>query len=149
MIIREAGIDDITQIQIVRNAVQENKLSDPSMVSDSDCREYLTVRGKGWVCETANRIVGFAIADLIENNIWALFVTPEYEGKGIGTDLQKVMLDWYFSQGKQNVWLGTAPGTRAEQFYRSTGWTMVGPHGNNEIKFIMTARQWQQNLNKV
>lgn len=149
MIIREAGIHDITQIQIVRNAVQENKLSDPSMVSDSDCREYLTVRGKGWVCETANRIVGFAIADLIENNIWALFVTPEYEGKGIGTDLQKVMLDWYFSQGKQNVWLGTAPGTRAEQFYRSTGWTMVGPHGNNEIKFIMTARQWQQNLNKV
>lgn len=42
MIIREAEIRDIQQIQIVRNAVKENTLSDPSLVSDEDCREFIT-----------------------------------------------------------------------------------------------------------
>lgn len=28
------------------------------------------------------------------------------------------MLDWYFKQTISNVWLGTSPKTRAEQFYR-------------------------------
>lgn len=84
MIIREAGINDIKQIQSVRNAVTENTLSNPSLVTDQDCEIFLTSRGKGWVCETANRIVGFSIADLAENNIWALFLLPEFENQGIG-----------------------------------------------------------------
>jgi GNAT superfamily N-acetyltransferase len=121
MLFREAKIEDIRQIQIVRNSVKENTLSDPALVSDDDCAEFLTKRGKGWVCEINKQIVGFAIADLEENNIWALFLKPEFESKGIGTKLQKIMLDWYFSNGKENVWLGTAPDTRAETFYRNSG----------------------------
>ena len=71
--IREAKIDDIKQIQIVRNAVTENTLSNPNLVTDEDCEEFITIRGKGWVCEIDKQIVGFAIVDLKENNIWALF----------------------------------------------------------------------------
>lgn len=143
MIFREAKTDDITQIQIVRNAVKENVLSDPALVSDDDCREFMTERGKGWVCEIDGQIVGFAIADLKENNIWALFLKPEFEGKGIGRKLQKMMLDWYFSTGKEFVWLGTSPGTRAEIFYRNSGWTQNGLHGKNELKFEMRKNHWQ------
>ncbi len=73
MIIREATIADITQMQIVRNAVKENMLSNPNLVTDEDCAAFMTVRGKGWVCEIDNTIVGFSIVDLKENNIWALF----------------------------------------------------------------------------
>jgi len=72
MQIREAIIDDISQIQIIRNAVKENILSNPNLVTDADCIEFITLRGKGWVCEIDGNIVGFAIADLKENNIWAL-----------------------------------------------------------------------------
>lgn len=50
MIIREALIEDIGQIQAVRNAVKENPLSNPNLVTDEDCRIFLTERGKGWVC---------------------------------------------------------------------------------------------------
>ena len=81
MMIRAAKIDDIQQIQIVRNSVKENTLSNPNLVTDKDCEEFISVRGKGWVCEIDQQIVGFAIADLKENNIWALFVDPEYERK--------------------------------------------------------------------
>ncbi len=146
MIFREATILDIPQIQMVRNAVKENTLSDPALVSDEDCEEFMTVRGKGWVCEIEQQIVGFAIADLLEDNIWALFILPEYEHKGIGQTLQKIMLNWYFSQNKEKVWLGTAFNTRAEQFYIKSGWSVVGLHGTKETKFEMTKAEWE-NLN--
>jgi hypothetical protein len=47
MIIREAIMSDITQIQIVRNSVKENMLSNPALVTDADCEEFITRRGKG------------------------------------------------------------------------------------------------------
>jgi GNAT superfamily N-acetyltransferase len=145
MIIREAMPDDIKQIQIVRNSVKENVLSNPNLVTDKDCKEFITIRGKGWVCEIDNQIVGFAIADLKGNNIWALFLRPEYENKGIGRQLHNIMLDWYFNQTKVKVWLGTSPNTKAETFYRKSGWTEVGTHGKNEIKFEMTYEDWIKN----
>ena len=144
MVYREASIQDIEQIQVVRNAVKENTLSDPGLVTDDDCREFLFERGKGWVCEVEGTIVGFAIADLEENNIWALFLKPEFEGRGIGQQLHRMMLDWYFSQTKKTVWLGTAFNTRAEAFYRKAGWTEAGLHGTKEIKFKMTYETWQR-----
>src|SRR4051812_42232366 len=113
MIFREALLADIPQIQRVRNSVKENTLSDPALVSDADCAEYMTIRGKGWVCETDGRVIGFAIADLKENNIWALFLHPDFEKQGIGSRLHNTMLNWYFSQTQQTVWLSTASGTRA------------------------------------
>lgn len=142
MLIREAEIADIQQIQIVRNAVKENTLSDPALVTDEDCAAYISIRGKGWVCEIDRQVVGFAIADLKDNNIWALFLDPKFEKKGIGRQLHKVMLDWYFTQTKATVWLSTAFNTRAEQFYKKAGWTAVGIHGKNEIKFEMTYHDW-------
>ena len=108
MIFREAQIEDIKEIQIVRHSVKENVLSNPALVTDKDCEDYITIRGKGWVCEIDNSVIGFAIADLAENNIWALFLQPEYERKGIGKKLHDIMLDWYFSKTKEKVWLGTA-----------------------------------------
>ena len=144
MIFREAKVADIREIQIVRNSVKENRLSDPNLVTDKDCEEFIAVRGKGWICETDNRIAGFSIADLKDDNIWALFVRPEYEGMGIGKKLHAIMLDWYFSQGKERVWLGTEPGSRAALFYRKAGWRQTGMHGNKELKFEMSKSEWQR-----
>jgi GNAT superfamily N-acetyltransferase len=145
MTFREARIDDIEEIQKVRNAVKENVLSDPGLVTNTDCEIFLTVRGKGWVCEIDQKIVGFAIADLKENNIWALFMDPQFERSGIGRQLHKMMLDWYFSQTQKTVWLGTAFNTRAEAFYRKAGWKEAGTNGPKEIRFEMTYEDWMIN----
>jgi GNAT superfamily N-acetyltransferase len=144
MIFREATIDDIEQISVVRLSVRENILLPTDMVTETVTADYLTERGKGWVCEIENQIVGFAIADLLDKNIWALFVRPDFEKRGIGKQLQKIMLDWYFSRTKENVWLGTNPNTRAEIFYRKTGWVEIGTHGDGEVKFEMTHAKWAQ-----
>ncbi|WP_395057040.1 GNAT family N-acetyltransferase [Flavobacterium sp.] len=142
MLVREAKIEDIKQIQVVRNSVKENVLSNPDLVTDKDCEEFLFERGKGWVCEIDSQIVGFAIVDIKENNIWALFLDPNFEKQGIGRKLHDTMLNWYFSQTKDSVWLGTAFNTRAESFYRKSGWKEIGLHGTKEIKFEMTFESW-------
>lgn len=145
MTVREAKVSDIQQIQVVRHSVKENILSDRSLVTDKDCEEFLTKRGKGWVCEIDKTIVGFSIVDLQENNIWALFVHPDYESNGIGKRLHKEMLDWYFDQTKEKIWLGTEPDTKAAKFYRKHGWKEVGIHGRGELKFQMNFEEWNKN----
>jgi len=143
MKIRVANAKDISQIQTVRNLVKENRLSDPALVPDSDVEDYINRRGKGWVCEIDEQVVGFAIADLVDNNIWALFIHPDFERMGIGKKLHDEMMNWYFSRTDKTVWLGTAPKTRAELFYRKAGWREVGIHGKGEIKFEMTKDKWR------
>jgi len=142
MEIREAVLSDIKQMQVVRNSVKENVLSDPSLVPDKDYEEFMTVRGKGWVCEIDSKVVGFAITDLKDNNIWALFLLPEYEKQGIGRQLHDIMVDWHFTQTKNTIWLGTTPNSRADMFYRKAGWVEIGTHGSDEIKFEMTYDAW-------
>lgn len=139
---REARVDDIKQIQIVRHSVKENILSDPSLVTDEDCKTFITDRGKGWVCEINTEIVGFSIVDLTDKNIWALFLKPEFEKQGIGRKLHDMMLNWYFEQTTDAVWLSTSPHTRAELFYRKSGWEETGTYGKGEIKFEMTYDKW-------
>ena len=141
--IRQALVSDIPQIQIVRNAVKENTLSDPGLVPDQDVEDYINCRGRGWVWEDSGRIVGFSIVSVIDQNVWALFVEPGQDKKGIGRALHDVMMDWYFQQTDQPVWLSTTPGTRAEGFYRKAGWRETGLYGKGEIRFEMSRDQWQ------
>lgn len=47
MIFRDAKVSDIQQMKIIRSAVKENILSDPSKVTDKDYEEYIFNRGKG------------------------------------------------------------------------------------------------------
>lgn len=133
--IREAVIEDIEVIQTIRNAVRENRLSDPSKVTNSDVQDYILNRGKGWVYEHDGKIAGFAIGDLQDANIWALFILPDMEGKGIGKLLHDKMINWMFNQGLSSIWLSTEPGTRAEKFYHKAGWQETGKTPSGEIRF--------------
>ena len=143
MIFREAIIDDIKQMQVVRNAVKENVLSNPDLIKDADYIPFITSNGKGWVCEIDEQIVGFAIVDIKEKNIWALFVHPNFEAKGIGKQLYKIMMDWYFTKTKETIWLSTEPNSRAETFYKMNGWKEVGIYGKGEVKFEMSYENWE------
>ena len=143
MIIREAQIKDIPSLKVVRNAVLENTLSDPSLISDADYQAHILSKGKAWLCEMNDQIVGFVMVDLSKHNVWALFVHPEHEKKGIGLQLHDVMLDWYFLQTDTHLRLGTEVNTRAESFYRKAGWKAIGHESNGEILFEMTLQVWQ------
>ena len=132
---REAQVTDIPQMMEIRNSVKENQLSDPALISFDDYSTFISNRGKGWISLEDELVTGFAVVDLVEHNVWALFVRPGYEGNGIGTILQQLLLTWYFQQTSHPVWLSTSPGTRAETFYRKSGWHETGVYGKGEIRF--------------
>lgn len=140
---RQATTEDIPQIQIVRNSVKENQLSNPNLIPDNLVEEFITKRGKGFVCEIDDKIVGFSIVDFVENNVWALFILPDFEGKGIGKKLHQLMLDEYFRKTKETIWLSTEAYSRAETFYKKQGWKNTGFHGN-EVKFEMSFEDWRK-----
>jgi GNAT superfamily N-acetyltransferase len=142
MLFREAHLLDIPAILDVRFSVTENVLRNRALVTAATTEDYLTRRGKGWVCDLNGLVVGFAIADLQEHSIWALFVRPEYVGHAVGKRLHRLMLNWYFTQTQVPVWLSTAPGTRAEEFYRRQGWQETGRTTSGEVRFELTAEKW-------
>lgn len=136
----------------VRMSVLENQLSDPARVTRAHYREMLETRGKGWVYEVAggepretesNALVGFAIADNSTRSVWALFVEPGYEGRGIGRALHDVMIEWLFEAGEAPLWLTTDAGTRAARFYLAAGWKPdegIDPsRRTGEARFTLTA----------
>lgn len=145
MIFREAIETDIDQMHALRLSVRENVLITHSLVTHDHYIKYLFTDGKGWVCETDDRIAGFGIVNLKGKNIWGLFVAPEFENRGIGSELQKIMLNWYFDQSKETISLSTAQHTRAEKFYTATGWKRCGILSNGEVQFEMSFDRWSLN----
>lgn len=139
---REALTKDIPQLHFIRLVVKENALSNPDKVKEEDYVPFLETKGKGWIGIMDGKVVGFSIVDMENHNVWALFIHPDHEGKSVGKTLHKLMLDWYFRHTSQTIWLSTAPGTRAEYFYRKRGWKESGMHGN-EIKFEMNFQDWK------
>ncbi|GAB3164845.1 GNAT family N-acetyltransferase [Telluribacter humicola] len=139
---REALPSDFPAMMVVRLTVKENQLSDLSLVTEDHYLSILRNGGKGWVCEADGQLVGFSIVDLQQHNIWALFISPDYEKRGIGRKLHDLMLDWSFEQPVDRLWLGTEVGSRADVFYNRAGWTRAGIQPNGEVRYEMTKIQW-------
>ncbi len=121
----------------IRFAVKENRLGNPSRVTDADYH-WFTENPGIWVWEEAGRILGFSAADTRDGTIWALFIDPEHEGRGIGRALLAVACDVLRNAGHRTASLTTDPGTRADRFYRKSGWAAEGIDERGEQVFRLT-----------
>jgi len=131
--IRQADRSDLDDLARIRALVRENTLS--YVIPRDRIIAGLEARGRGWVAQVDEQIVGFSMADLKDNSIWALFLLPEYEGQGLGRTLLDRAVRWLFEQGCDRIWLSTDPQTRAAGFYRHLGWIDVGRTVHGEIRF--------------
>ncbi|HYP28370.1 MAG TPA: GNAT family N-acetyltransferase [Blastocatellia bacterium] len=131
--IREATFDDIADLERVRALVRENKLSTP--IPRERIVAALEARGRGWVAVSDGEVVGFSMADREESSIWALFLLPEWEGRGLGRRLLDTAVGWLRAQGHHTIWLSTGAGTRAEGFYEHLGWRRTGVTASGEVRF--------------
>ncbi|MBS1581837.1 MAG: GNAT family N-acetyltransferase [Bacteroidetes bacterium] len=118
--------EDVPAAHAIRLRVRENRLSDPSVVTEADYHAFLARDTMSWVHARGGTITGFAMVDVERRNLWALFVAPEQEGKGIGRALHEAVVAWYFTRADR-LRLTTAPGTRATAFYRRAGYAELGP----------------------
>ena len=127
----------------IRLAVTENVLSDPGRITATMYEDYLDHAGRGWVAEIEGVIVAFSYADSIDGSIWALFVRPGWEGRGLARHLLGLAVDWLFATGHASVALTTAAGTRADRFYAAQGWHRMGlcDDGRN-VEYVLHRDDW-------
>lgn len=136
-VLRLATSLDIPRMSQIRLAVRENQLSNPGRITVADYEDYIAGRGRSWVLEHAGEIVGFSAADGESAMIWALFVDPSHAGRGHGRLLLAPAVAWLWDRGAASIRLTTAPGTRAERFYRAGGWQHTGTSPHGELEFTL------------
>jgi hypothetical protein len=143
MVYREARTSDIQQLQLVRHCVKENVVTDPMQVTEYDYLKYLTIDGKGWVCEVGNKIVGFAIVDIKHHQVWALFIKPGIEAQ-VTITLHDTMLNWYFSKYAEGLSVVTEAHTSMVDFYSQQGWVHVAILETGAMQYEMKLADWQK-----
>jgi GNAT superfamily N-acetyltransferase len=121
----------------IRLSVRENVLSDPARVTLQMYRDYLDTLGRGWVCELDGEVVGFSYAAVEDASIWALFVLPEFEGRGIAKRLLALATSYLFDQGNDKLILSTTADTRADRFYTAQGWVRGAMKDAVEVHFTL------------
>lgn len=134
--LREALPADVPAMHAIRLRVRENRLSDPSVVTEPDYLAFMARDTRSWACFEDGVLAGFVMVDVEKQDLWALFVAPEHEGKGIGRALHDAMWRWYATRNSK-LRLRTAPGTRAEHFYRSAGYVVDGTTAGGEIILLL------------
>jgi GNAT superfamily N-acetyltransferase len=137
IIFREAAAADMPGISRVRTSVVENLLTTAQLeelgITNASVAASFLADSKGWVALQGEEIVAFSIADRATQSIFALFVLPGYEGRGIGSMLLDSALGWLWDNGAERAWLTTGPGTKAVRFYEKRGWTCTGPGPRGDL----------------
>lgn len=132
--LRRALLADIDRLAEIRAAVRENVLSDPLSVTRDDYVWFVT-NTRVWIAEDQGGILGFSASDPRDGTIWALFVDPSHQGRGIGPQLLDLACRDLRADGHNRARLGTDPGTRADRLYRRLGWHNLGRDAQGEENF--------------
>jgi GNAT superfamily N-acetyltransferase len=139
VVFRVANLQDIPAMSKIRLGVRENVLTDPSRITEQMYEDYLELLGRGWVAEVDGAVAGFCYANRTNSSIWALFISEEYEGRGLARRLLDMAVRWLFEQGQECVRLSTGAGTRADLFYASQGWTRERVDGSDVFYVLSSA----------
>lgn len=135
--IRPAQPSDVDGIFLVRLAAHGNALTMTEMaaigITRDSVTEMINAAPCAWVACLDEHIIGFSMIDADEGALFAAFVLPSYEGKGIGKKLVQVAEQSLFSQHAV-AWLETAKSSRAAGFYRHLGWAHEQDIGNGDIR---------------
>jgi GNAT superfamily N-acetyltransferase len=132
--IRQANSADIPALLALRGSVHENRPIPGNLVTAANVAEFMQ-HSIVWVWQEGQRILGFSAGDTQFGWIWALFVHPGHEGRGIGGTLLQRACRCVAQAGFAYATLTTEPGTRADRFYRNAGWIDAGRTEDGEIIF--------------
>ncbi len=136
---RVATAADMPAITHVRTSVNQNHLSVAQLaergITEAGVAASFLAGSKGRVAVLGGEIVAFTIANRSNRSIFALFVLPGFDGRGIGGRLLALSVGWLWENGDTPIWLETRQGTRAETFYTRKGWTSRGVDEKGNVRF--------------
>lgn len=140
--VRPAGEADIPALFAIRTGVRENHMDVQELaragVTPAAVAALLRDGGAAaWLAEWAGRPAGFAMARADAGDVFALFVLPGFEGRGLGSTLLREAERWLARRGVEEAWLltGGEPGLRAPGFYAARGWRAAGREADGQIRF--------------
>jgi ribosomal protein S18 acetylase RimI-like enzyme len=119
---REIREHDVVSLFAVRVATRENRLSREQLaglsINEKTVLAMLDTTHRGWLCEKDDQVVGFAMGNRENGEMWVIALLPDYEGRGIGAELLTRVEDWLWSEGWAEIWLMTdiGPTRRAYGF---------------------------------
>ncbi|MCI1027415.1 MULTISPECIES: GNAT family N-acetyltransferase [Pantoea] len=123
--IRTAQAADIDGMFHVRISVIENHLSREEMqrigITENVVADLIEKSCCAWVATDNEKIIGFSMILPDEGCLFAAFVLPEYEGRGIGRRLVEIAEKELFRH-HEIAWLETDKQSRAAKFYIQLGW---------------------------
>lgn len=123
--IRTAQAADIDGMFHVRISVIENHLSREEMqrigITENVVADLIEKSCCAWVATDNEKIIGFSMILPDEGCLFAAFVLPEYEGRGIGRRLVEIAEKELFRH-HEIAWLETDKKSRAAKFYIHLGW---------------------------
>ena len=139
-LIRVATQDDVDTLFEIRTSVVQNHLSieqmaelgiTPQLLADS-MREAPCV----WIAEVDGQPVAFAMVDLAEGEVFAMFVLPSHENLGLGRQLMAVAEAALFEH-HDRLFLITdgRDEIRANGFYRHLGWSVVERVEGDDVRY--------------
>lgn len=128
---------DIKGIFDVRTSVKENHLSREEMermgITESVVTNMIEKRRCAWVAEEDAKVTGFSMILPEEACLFAAFVLPKYEGRGLGRILVGLAEQEIFKH-HEVAWLETDKNSRAAGFYRRLGWIEKGNVSESDIR---------------
>lgn len=125
--VRPATPADVAGIFEVRTSVHQNHLSVAELAGmgiTPDAVGAMLADPCAWVAVEGDRILGFSMIDAEEACLFAVFIRPEAEGRGLGSALMAPAEAALFAQ-HPTIWLETAKESRAAGFYLRRGWHVV------------------------
>lgn len=135
--IRPAETAEVAGIFSVRATVNENTLSVAELADMGITPESVTAMIDAelcaWVAVEGDTVVGFSMIDQEEGSLFAVFVRPSHEGRGVGRSLVNEAEKQLFAR-HTTCCLETGGTTRAAGFYRRLGWSNEQDVGNGDIR---------------
>lgn len=128
VVYREIQSADMSAIFDVRVATWHHDRGREEMtelgITPEAVRSLLKNSHRGWLAEIDSKVIGFAMGNKDNGEMWVIAVLAEYESRGIGKHLLGLVETWLFEAGWEEIWLTTDmdEAFRAVGFYRHLGW---------------------------
>lgn len=140
IVIRAAALTDLESLFDIRTSVTQNHLSREQMadlgITSDALAEAIGSATCAWLAVVDGLPVAFSMVDLEGGEVFAMFVKPGYEGRGLGRQLMLEAEKALF-QHHESIWLVTdgREEIRANGFYQRLGWSYAGDVEAGDVRY--------------